>query len=64
MKKNCLFCKKEFEVKPGDPQYRKLLANKAKSYVCKRCNQSLQTEASAATGLHPDQIDEHDKFLK
>ncbi|MFD1020854.1 DUF2197 domain-containing protein [Thalassobacillus hwangdonensis] len=60
---NCFFCKKEFEVGASDPQYKKLRANPKASYVCKHCNDSMQKDAQQTTGLNPDMIDSHTKYL-
>ncbi|WLR59219.1 hypothetical protein [Guptibacillus hwajinpoensis] len=60
----CFFCKKKFHVKPSDSQFRKLKQNPGASYVCKACNQSMQREAQQSTGIHPDQIDQYDKFFR
>lgn len=61
---NCFFCKKKFDVKPSDSQFRKLKQNPESSYVCQSCNQSMQREAQRSTGIHPDQIDQYDKVLR
>lgn len=65
MVKTCLLCKKEYEIKPGHPQYRKLLIKKSSSFTCESCNRNLQMEASATIGLKPEDIEtDHDRMLK
>ncbi|WP_075036463.1 DUF2197 domain-containing protein [Halobacillus dabanensis] len=64
MEKKCFFCKKTYTLDRSDPQYMKLSKNPKASYVCKSCNQSMQKDAQTSTGLHPDLIDSHDKFLR
>ncbi|WP_079479854.1 hypothetical protein [Halobacillus salinus] len=64
MEVHCFFCKKDYSITRSDPQYIKLVQNRGGSYVCKSCNQSMQRDAQASTGLHPDQIDAYDKFLR
>ncbi|WP_159462064.1 DUF2197 domain-containing protein [Salirhabdus sp. Marseille-P4669] len=64
LKKKCYTCKKVFEIDHTDLQYQKIKANPNALYICKKCNQSMQVEAQLNTGLNPDMIDKHTKFLK
>ncbi|MGI8315215.1 DUF2197 domain-containing protein [Halobacillus mangrovi] len=63
MNVTCFFCKKNNAINRSDDQYFKIKKNPKASYVCKDCSTSMQKEAQKSTGLNPDTIDLHNKYL-
>jgi uncharacterized protein YlaI len=60
----CMTCRKKYVIDHRDPQYTKIKRKLTKFYVCKKCNSGLQNEATMITGIGPNDIDEHDKYVK
>ncbi|WP_026695228.1 hypothetical protein [Peribacillus kribbensis] len=64
MLKRCMTCRKEYTLTPKDPQYKKFLLKPDSLYICRICGQSMQNDAQSITGLNPDMIDQHDKYVR
>lgn len=64
LKTVCFFCKKKYTIDRSDTQYQRIMKSPEARYVCKSCNQSMQKEAQASSGLNPDDIDKYDKYLR
>jgi uncharacterized protein YlaI len=63
MKVNCVFCKTEHLIDSSDPVYNKLKGKQISSFVCKKCNNSIQSEVRRNVDFNPELIDSY-KFSK
>ncbi|WP_142383725.1 DUF2197 domain-containing protein [Peribacillus deserti] len=64
MEKKCLSCRKNYIISSTDLQYKKLIQNPHALYICTNCSRGMQKDAQTSTGLNPDMLDHHDKYLR
>lgn len=63
MNLKCVFCKNEYLIDNSDPQYKTTKNNSTKSFVCKKCNNSIQSDARRNVDFNSELVDPY-KFDK